>query len=106
MASQVRKYITAPVEVEAFRFSGWTSSFSRYPKWFMEPEVSDRVQCIGGNRLWEKFDTKPPFECAAIISNPAVFTLRADFGDFVVRHANGDVTVCDPDTFAATYNAV
>lgn len=95
------KFRKKPVVIEAFQFSGWTDALSRYPRWFTD----SNPRGPGGDIFWEKFDEKPPFDCAAIIETLEGY-MRAEWGDWIIRGVKGELYPCKSDIFEATYEAV
>lgn len=82
------QYRKKPVVIEAFRFG-----MDAWPQWArLNPGISQ----YGGEKRennWLKITTPEG-------------TLRAEWGDWIIRGIAGELYPCKPDIFAATYEAV
>ena len=76
-------YRKKPVIIEAHRYTRTGLDAERVAKW------------CGGNRTNEGLEI-PTLEG----------TMRADYGDWIIKGVKGEFYPCKPDIFAATYEAV
>jgi hypothetical protein len=88
------KFRSKPVVVEAVRVSdalfGATSSWKSLPSWLAEHYESGYVL----------------FAYDHVVLSTPEGSKRGDRGDWIVRHANGDIYPCTADVFERTYDAV
>lgn len=88
MSKYVKKPIVKePIVIEAVRFM----LEDTLPDWFMD-KVTD---C-----------TITTYASGACDIKTLEGTMRADFGDYIIRDANGEVYPCKPDIFNKTYRKV
>jgi len=63
-----------------------------------------------GRDVWEWANSKPLYDPAGNVCGLRIYTLegtmRADFGDWVIKGVKGEFYPCKPDIFALTYEAV
>ncbi|QEQ94965.1 hypothetical protein pEaSNUABM56_00189 [Erwinia phage pEa_SNUABM_56] len=87
------KYRKKPVEIEAHRFDGSSTSVGQIKNWiekgvFRESEISTR-------------------DCGRTIEIPTLEGLMvASAGDMIIKGVKGEFYPCKPDIFAATYDLV
>lgn len=85
------KYRKKPVTVEAFQF-GITPK-SDLPVWAKEAISRDCIKPFsqyGGTLRWAEIETLEG-------------TMRANWGDWIIKGVNGEFYPCKPDIFAKTY---
>ena len=80
------KYRKKPVEVEAFRMG-----IDNIPDWFMDKITSNEI--ILSRNLDETYCHIETLEG----------TMKADYGDYIIRGVNGEIYPCKPDIFEKTY---
>lgn len=103
------KFIKQPVEIEAFRFQGWTNAL-QITKWSKGAAVfvptgyehrarkEHELDRSTGNVL----DRAPAFMIISTLEGD----MRADVHDMIVRGVNGEFYPVKPDIFDKTYNTV
>ena len=81
-------------------------------KFRKKPLVVEARQLTRDNarEVWEWINGKAYYESDGSISGLTIFTLKgrvkAEFGDWIIRGAEGDFWPVTPDIFAATYEPV
>lgn len=96
------KFRKKPVEVEAFRFTGWTGFQHYAPEWF---RGSPDFDAIGAGVFYPDGLTSPHPHVACVIRT-LEGKMRAECGDWIIRGVKGEMYPCKPDIFEATYEAV
>lgn len=81
------KYRKRPVVIEAFQMG-----VDYIPDWFMDAVSSGKVVLHGA----AKDDTSADIDTLE-------GTMRANYGDFVIRGIAGEIYPCKPDIFKETY---
>jgi hypothetical protein len=85
------KYRKKPVVVEAFRYG-----VDGGPDWFHDLVNSNDIitrKAVDSTDIWCEIKTLEG-------------TMRADYGDYIIRGVHGEVYPCKPDIFAETYEKV
>jgi hypothetical protein len=93
-AQTQRQYRKKPVVIEAFRLG-----HDSMPDWFCDARTANVVTTHNRDDRWRG---GPDY---ALIRTPEG-TMRAEFGDFIVRGIKGELYPVKPDIFAATYEPV
>lgn len=90
------KYRKKPVVVEAFRIG-----IDRMPDWFLD-KVSDKTVT-----LLTSYRFGPFSGCLTSCDIKTLEgTMRANYGDYVIKGVRGELYPCKPDIFDKTYEAV
>lgn len=84
------KYRKKPVEVEAFKWTGFPNKLGL--SWMVDAILDGVVEYSGSSD-----DLK---------INTLEGTVTACVGDFIIKGVNGEVYPCKPDIFEKTYEAV
>ena len=85
------KYRKKPVVIEAFQFG--VTPKHELPIWAKDAISKDLIKPFsqhGGTIRWAEIDTLEG-------------TMRADYGDFIIKGINGEFYPCKPDIFEKTY---
>lgn len=83
------KYRKKPVIIEAFRMG-----VDYIPDWFMDKVTSNEIKL--SRNLNETYCYIKTLEG----------TMKADYGDYIIRGVNGEIYPCKPDIFEKTYERV
>lgn len=81
------KYRKIPVEIEAFRFG-----YNDYPDWFMDRQVENDISIGGSNE-----------KTLNVLFKTLEGTMRADYGDWIIKGVNNELYPCKNDIFEKTY---
>ncbi|WP_223837362.1 hypothetical protein [Bacillus swezeyi] len=84
------KYRKKPVVVEAFRLG-----FDELPKWF-----SERIP-----QICSPF-TLDPYSHPEFAIKTRKGSMRADYGDYIIKGVEGEIYPCKPEIFEKTYDSV
>lgn len=92
----MQKFRKKPIEVEAVQWTGENTS-----------DVIDWVLATGSRSArWHEAEKFQKGGREHIAIDTLEGTMRAEFGDWIIRGVQGEHYPCKPDIFAATYEAV
>ena len=80
------KYITIPLEIEAFKFG-----IDIRPDWFTESELNEKIKVFYVGRYY-------PQECYCEIYNGEDIS-KCSVGDYIIRDKQGKLHTCSLDLF-------
>lgn len=88
------KFQQKPVVIDAFRLGQ-----ESMPDWFCDARSADLIRTYNDDGRWRG---GPDYALIRTLEG----TMRAEFGDYVIRGVQGEIYPCKPDIFAATYEPV
>ena len=83
-----------PVEIEAFRLG-----MDNMPDWFCDARSANQITTHNEDGRWRG---GPDFAIIRTLEGE----MRASFGDWIIRGAEGEIYPCKPRIFDATYDLV
>lgn len=78
-------------------------------KYRKKPVVIEEVQWIGNYEVIKDFMKQEPvteYQNEVLVIETLEGTMRADFGDYIIKGVNGEFYPCKPDIFEQTYEPV
>lgn len=78
-------------------------------KYRKKPVVIEAVQWIGNYEVIKDFMKQEPvteYQNEVLVIETLEGTMRADFGDYIIKGVNGEFYPCKPDIFEQTYEPV
>jgi len=78
-------------------------------KYRKKPVVIEAVQWIGNYEVIKDFMKQEPvteYQNEVLVIETLEGTMRADFGDYIIKGVNGEFYPCKPDIFEKTYEKV
>lgn len=88
------KYIGKPIFVDAFQLG-----IDKIPEWF--------VDCLKSDSLNISLNVFGPRKIQVDIDDPdSMVTMMAEYGDYIVRGASGNIYPCNRDNFEQSFDKV
>lgn len=91
------KYRKKPVVVEAFRMG-----INPHPDWFQDKVSSNDIITYAYGNSEGPFIFRKTYCDIKTLEG----TMRADYGDYIIKGIQGEIYHCKPDIFEATYEKV
>jgi len=95
----IRKYKKKPVIIEAILLEPTEKSIREVLRFRGEPVVTN---CVTASEMFESF-CKARIAEGFLLIDTLEGTMKASFGDYVIKGVKGEIYPCKPDIFKQTY---